>query len=313
MMVQILNGKIVTEDITRTARGGTELMAERILRDIDHELLDPFQISISRIRDLDQTKKKLYLLHDLAEDPEVAHLRNGGWKKFNKLVYVSHWQRQMYKTILGVPFDAGVVLHNAITPIEPHVKPEDKVRLIYFSTPHRGLNIAFAAFDQLYRKYGDKIEFNVFSSFDLYGWGQRDVQYADLFNALKEHPGVNYSKSVPNEVIREELKRSHILAYPSIWEETSCLVLIEAMCAGLMCVHSSLGALPETSLGMTRMYDYVDNQYAHLNIFTNELDDAIEKTLEGYGISDERIEFANDYYSWDNRKLEWENLLTSLS
>lgn len=312
-MVQILNGKIVTEDITQTARGGTELMANRILSGISADLLEPFQISISRIRDLDETKKKVYLLQDLAEDPEVSHLRNGGWKKFDKLVFVSHWQRQMYKTVLGVPFDASVVLENAITPIESHIKPEDKVRLVYFSTPHRGLHIAFAAFDRLYQKYGDKIEFNVFSSFDLYGWGERDEQFKELFDALKAHPGVNYSKSVSNDVIREELKRSHILAYPSVWEETSCMVLIESMCAGLMCVHSSLGALPETALGMTRMYNYVDDQYAHLNIFTAELDDAIQTTLDGYGISDERIEFANDFFSWDNRKLQWENLLTSLS
>lgn len=312
-MVQILNGKIVTEDITQTARGGTELMANRILSGISADLLEPFQISISRIRDLDETKKKVYLLQDLAEDPEVSHLRNGGWKKFDKLVFVSHWQRQMYKTVLGVPFDASVVLENAITPIESHIKPEDKVRLVYFSTPHRGLHIAFAAFDRLYQKYGDKIEFNVFSSFDLYGWGERDEQFKELFDALKAHPGVNYSKSVSNDVIREELKRSHILAYPSVWEETSCMVLIESMCAGLMCVHSSLGALPETALGMTRMYNYVDDQYAHLNIFTAELDDAIQTTLDGYGISDERIEFANDFFSWDNRKLQWGNLLTSLS
>lgn len=312
-MVQILNGKIVTEDITQTARGGTELMANRILSGVSPELLEPFQISISRVRDLDPTKKKVYLLQDLAEDPEVNHLRNGGWKKFDKLVFVSHWQRQMYKTVTGVPFDASIVLENAITPIESHTKPEDKVRLVYFSTPHRGLHIAFAAFDKLYQKYGDKIEFNVFSSFDLYGWGDRDEQFKELFDALKAHPGVNYSKSVSNDVIREELKRSHILAYPSVWEETSCMVLIESMCAGLMCVHSSLGALPETSLGMTRMYNYVDDQYAHLNMFTLELDDAISATLDGYGVSDERIEFANDFFSWDNRKLQWEGLLTSLS
>lgn len=311
-MVQIIDGKIVTEDITKKARGGTELMAQRILKDINPDLLSQFQISISRIRDLNPTKKKVYLLQDLPGDPEVDHLRNGGWKKFDKLVFVSHWQRQMYNAYLGVPFDAGVVLQNATTPIALHDKPQDKVRLIYFSTPHRGLDLLYVAFDALYKKYGDKIELNVFSSFDLYGWGQRDDQHKKLFTDLQNHPGINYSKSIPNEEIREQLKHHHILAYPSIWQETSCLVLIESMMAGLMCVHSSLGALPETAMGSTRMYDYFENVNSHLQVFTNELDHAIESVLEGYGVSDDRIEFINNYYSWDNRALQWEDLLTSL-
>lgn len=297
--------------MNKIARGGTELMAGRI-NTLPPELLSNFQIIHSRVRQLDFEKKKILVLHDLAGDPEVSHLANGGWKKFDKLVFVSHWQRQMYNTYLGVPFDAGVVLQNATQPIGLHDKPQDKVRLIYFSTPHRGLDILYLAFDTLYKKYGDKIELNVFSSFDLYGWGQRDEQYSRLFTDLQNHPGINYSKSISNEQIREQLKHHHILAYPSTWQETSCLVLIESMMAGLTCVHSSLAALPETAMGSTRMYDYFENMYLHLGMFTNELDHAIESVLEGYGVSDDRIEFINNYYSWDNRALQWEDLLTSL-
>ena len=286
-------------------------MADRI-NSLPPELLSKFQIIHSRVRDLDPIKKKIYVLHDLAGDPEVQHLKNDGWKKFDKLVFVSHWQQQMYNAYLGVPFDAGVVLQNAIEPIVPHEKPLDKIRLVYFSTPHRGLELLYPSFNHLYKKYGDKIELNVFSSFDLYGWEERDKQYESVFKLLKEHPGINYSKSVPNEKIREELKRSHVLAYPSIWQETSCLVLIEAMCAGLTAVHSSLAALPETSMGCTYMYDYTENQLVHMQRFTQTLEEAIMDTSDRMSVSEDRVEFLNETYSWYNRKLQWENLLTSL-
>ena len=286
-------------------------MADRI-NSLPPELLSKFQIIHSRVRDLDPTKKKIYVLHDLAGDPEVQHLKNDGWKKFDKLVFVSHWQQQMYNAYLGVPFDAGVVLQNAIIPINKHLKKVDKVRLMYFSTPHRGLELLYPSFNHLYKKYGDKIELNVFSSFDLYGWDERDKQYESVFKLLKEHPGINYSKSVSNEVIREELKRSHILAYPSIWQETSCLVLIEAMCAGLTCVHSSLAALPETAMGCTYMYDYTENQLLHMQRFTQTLEEAIQDVADGMSVSEDRVDFLNETYSWYNRKLQWENLLTSL-
>jgi glycosyltransferase involved in cell wall biosynthesis len=297
-----------------TPRGGTELMADRI-NSLPPELLSKFQIIHSRVKFLDTRKKKIYVLHDLAGDPEVEHLKNGGWQNFDKLVFVSHWQQQMYNAYLGVPFSAGTVLKNAIEPfVDNTQKPDDKIRLMYFSTPHRGLELLYHAYDNyLYKKYGDKIELNVYSSFNLYGWEARDKPYEPLFEKLRQHPGINYSKAVSNEVIRNELKRSHILAYPSIWQETSCLVLIEAMCAGLTCVHSSLAALPETALGSTYMYDYTENVQVHLQRFTETLDDAIHDRLTGSAELDQnRVEFLNDYYSWQSRKEEWNYLLTSL-
>lgn len=299
--------------MTKAPRGGTELMADRI-NSLRPELLSHFQIIHSRVRELDPNKKKIYVLHDLPGDPEAEHLRNGGWKRFDKLGFVSHWQQQMFNAYLGVPFSAGVVLKNAIEPFgfSAIEKPKDKVRLMYFSTPHRGLELLYPAFDQLYKKYHDQIELNVFSSFDLYGWDARDKPYEQLFENLKAHPGINYSKSVSNEVIREELKRSHILAYPSIWQETSCLVLIEAMCAGLICVHSSLAALPETAMGCTYMYGYTEDPREHYSRFIQTLDEAIDDTLMGDTVSDDRVEFLNVTYSWDYRKYEWDQLLTSM-
>ena len=286
-------------------------MADRI-NSLPPELLSQYQIIHSRVREIYQDRKKIYVLHDLPGDPEVQHLKNGGWQRFSKLVFVSHWQQQMYNAYLGVPFDAGIVLQNAITPIEAHKKPDDKVRLMYFSTPHRGLELLYPTFDKLYKEFGDRIELNVFSSFDLYGWDARDKPYEPLFEKLKQHPGINYSKSVSNERIREELKRSHILAYPSIWQETSCLVMIEAMCAGLVCVHSSLAALPETAMGCTYMYGYTENVNGHLMRFEANLRDAIQDILDGASVSEDRVEFINDTYSWDSRKWQWEELLTSL-
>ncbi len=289
-------------------------MAGRI-NTLPAELLSQFNIMHSRNVDISITKKNILVLHDLALDPMHDHLRNGNgqWNNFDKLVFVSHWQKQQFQNYLGVPPSASVVLKNAIVPIETHKKPTDKIRLVYFSTPHRGLDLLYAAFVELAKEFSN-LELNVFSSFDLYAWPERDVQYKELFERLEAHPQINYSKSVSNDRIREELKRNHILAYPSTWEETSCLVLIEAMSAGLLCVHSSLAALPETSLSLTRMYDYHENPNQHANQFYKHLRQAIltyadHDTQAGLFI---QKALADRAYSWDNRKEEWKDLLTSL-
>ena len=86
-----------------------------------------------------------------------------------------------------------------------------------------------------------------------------DSYYQQLFTKIKNHPNMTYHSSVPNKVIRESLQNSHIFVYPSTYQETSCLCLIEAMSAGCICIHSSLGALPETSNNLTNMYPYSSN------------------------------------------------------
>ena len=293
-------------------------MADRI-NTLPASLLEPFQIIHSRVpEDLDPDKKKILVLHDLVGDPMYDHLRDGGWQKFEKLVFVSHWQKQQFQDYLGVPPSAGVVIKNAIQPIEDHEKEyDDKIRLIYFSTPHRGLDILYAAFNQLSKEF-DNIELNVFSSFELYGWPERDKQYQGLFDKLRGHKAINYHKSVSNERIREELKRSHIFAYPSTWQETSCLCLIEAMSAGLQCVHSSLAALPETAMNLTTMYDYHEDPAAHANIFYGYLRYVVSvmssptgrNSIKG-GMETQR-QLANQVYSWKNRSRQWEMLLTNL-
>lgn len=301
-------------ELNKNAMGGTELVAHRIESMLEPELLEQVQIIHSRARELDDTKKKIYVLHDLAGDPEVQHLRDGGWEKYDKLVFVSHWQRQMYEAYLGVPPSASVVMRNSIVPIPHHEKPKDKIRLFYHSTPHRGLQILFPVFKQLHKEYGDRIDLKVFSSFGLYGWPSRDEPYLDLFEEMKEHPAVDYNQAVSNDVIREELTKAHIFAYPSIWQETSCLCLIEAMSAELTTVHSSLGALPETSMGLSLMYDYTEDVNKHANIFYQNMKNAIEN------IDNPTIQRLNSIqkltsdaiHSVDRLKVEWNSLVKGI-
>lgn len=299
-------------ELNKNANGGTELMGRRLYASVDNELLNKFQIIQSRVRTLDPDKKKIYWVHDLPGDPEVQHLKNGGWKKFEKLVFVSHWQQQMYNLMLGVPYSAGVVIQNAINPLKIKEDRNDKeIRLIYTSTPHRGLELLYPVFDHLSKIYGN-IYLDVFSSFELYGWKERDAHYSNLFEKLEAHPNIFYHGACANETVRSYLEVSDIFTYPSIWQETSCLCLIEAMSAGLTCVHSSLAALPETSMGHTMMYNYNENVNQHANVFANSLAYAIETHKQQQGNNKIQKLCADDAYNLDVFSAKWKLLLESI-
>ena len=83
-------------ELSKNAKGGTELMMERLHASVDKELLDQCQIIPSRVRDLDESKIRILWQHDLPGDPESEHLKNGGHSRFHKIVFVSNWQMQAY-------------------------------------------------------------------------------------------------------------------------------------------------------------------------------------------------------------------------
>lgn len=300
------------------AMGGTEIMKHALAEKLPESLLDNFQIFVSRVEeDLSPEHIRVLWLQDLAGDPASDHLKNGGWNRFHKLVFASHWQMRAFVAHYNIPWSKCVVVHNSINPIEQKEKNYEKIKLVYTSTPHRGLNILYPVFEKLAEEY-DNIELDVFSSFKLYGWADRDAEYKQLFEALEAHPKINYHGAVPNADLRAALQDAHILAYPSIWEETSCLCLMEAMSAGLHCVHSSWGALPETAANWTFMYPYNETLNGHAATFYSVLKGLIESLNDPEkreGLQRRAAAqkgYADTFYNRDYWADNWHSVLQSL-
>ena len=301
----------------KDSMGGTELMKYALYDKIDPKLLSNFHIIPSRVRQLSKDKKNILWLHDLPQDPESQHLKNGGWKKFDSLVYVSHWQKQQYENFLGVPPSAGVVLQNAIEPIERHEKPTDKVNIIYHTTPHRGLELLIPIMEGIEKSLPDvDWHLDVYSSFGVYGkaWEERNKPYEKLFEQIKSHERMTYHGFVSNEEVKEALKKAHIYAYPSIWPETSCISMIEAMSAGCIVVHPTLAALPETAANWTLMYNFTEDMQDHANRHALTLMDAMrivdDENMKGR--LDMQKSYTDGFYNWETRVQQWTVFLTSL-
>ena len=68
-------------EVNQTSMGGTELMMEKLISELGEDVLKTFQIIPSRVRELDENKIRVLWCHDLPQDPESHHLKNGGWRK----------------------------------------------------------------------------------------------------------------------------------------------------------------------------------------------------------------------------------------
>lgn len=308
---------IAFNEINEKANGGTELMARKLQASFTKEELDHVQIIPSRIRELDDTRARIFWCHDLPQDKESEPLANGGWKKFDKIVFVSHWQKQQYMQYYNIASSYCTVLGNAINPIENIVKPDinEKIKIVYHTTPHRGLELAYYAIDLLSKKF-PTIEFNVFSSFQIYGWEERNKQYDTLFERIANHDNMVYHGTVSNEDVKKAVAESHIFAYPSIWQETSCISLMEAMSGKCLCVHPDLAALPETAANWTYMYNFDENPKQHLALFTSCLENAIIALLDNSKSMETRLlgqkSYVDLFYNWELRKQQWGQLLEAM-
>jgi hypothetical protein len=89
---------------------------------------------------------------------------------------------------------------------------------------------------------------------------------------------------------------------------------MEAMSAGLLCVHPNYGALYETAANMTYMYQFDEDLNRHAGVFYHILDNAIKIINQ----EDVRVNlsatssYARNYYSWNSRVPVWNGLLNAV-
>ena len=304
------------------SKGGTEMMAERIQQILAPHLKEQFNLIHSRVRPemIKPDKQNILVLHDTWDDPEAAHLADPASRaRFAKFVFVSNHQLNTFNLAHGVPYADSYVLRNAIDPIELTDDWDEKeegntLRLIYHTTPHRGLEILVPVFEKL-AEIHPNIHLDVFSSFGIYGWTHRDAPYKSLFDKIRQHPQMTYHEHQPNDVVRDYLKRAHIYAYPCIWPETSCISAIEALSAGCQIVTSNLAALPETCASFAEMYPFNEDINEHANVFANTLNRTIHQ-YKNNSILRSRLRFQkvyyDNFYSWKLRSAEWNSFLDSL-
>ena len=89
---------------------------------------------------------------------------------------------------------------------------------------------------------------------------------------------VVYKGYAMNKAIHKAVQQAHILAYPSIFAETSCLTAIEAGAAGCKIVTTDYGALRETCQDWATYVDFTTNRQELVNNYAETL----KKEIDNY-------------------------------
>jgi len=297
-------------------KGGTELLYENLIGGLGKEDLQGINLFINRLSEELLRNDQINILwnhHSYNQNSVQGLLNRDLVDKVHYFVYVSNWQYEKYRHHFQIPESRSLVIKNAIQSIELKPKP-NKIRLIYTSTPWRGLDILLDAFSLLDRS---DVELDIYSSTIIYGTqfhDENEEKFKSLFLRAESMKNVNYHGYASNEDIREALLKSHIFAYPCTWEETSCLSAIEAGMAGLNLVTTNLGALYETVNAWGRLVSYDSNKVNLAKKFAFALDRAINEywTKDTQERLQEQHIYYKKFYSWDGRINEWRHFLSQI-
>ena len=301
------------------AKGGTEILLDGLKKHTNFNQYEDINLLISTPNPdkLRYTKKNVLWQHLNYSDESLGNMKDPAFMKaINSTVYVSHWQLEKFRYLFQVPLHNAHVIRNAIEPIEFKEKPKDgKIKLIYTSTPFRGLSILLDVMEILNR---DDIELDVYSSTQIYSSGYQQTYghlYEELFDRARNMKNVNYYGHADNKDIHKALQEAHIFSYPSIFEETSCLAMIEAGAAGCSLVTTDLGALPETGSMYAKMMTIKSDEKDIKISYAQHLNQAINDywSNSNQELLKEQSNFYNKFYSWERRSKEWNQLFEKIT
>ena len=268
------------------------------------------------------------LLWNLMEhDINVAFITNEVVQyPFDRYIFVSNWQKNRFIQQYRLDHNKCITMPNGISPLinlnELKFIEKEKT-MIYYSTPFRGLIVAYHLF-QMVKKHIPDIKLKVFSCFSReveknkteylpitdineVNHTEMDKYYHQIYQLLIDDTNIDFYGSVPQQVLFNHIKTSMILFYPNTYAETCCTSILEAMAYRCNVISSELGAIPETSNGFANLYN------PHIDVLHEEIvaDEFIKNPVQLEKIPGsyirqfvtKTINVINNYYSEYNQKL----------
>lgn len=235
--------------------------------------------------------------------------------KFTNIVVLTNWHKEhMLKVypfldpskLIVIPNGVNLDLFNGPT------RTRDKNRVVYSSSPDRGLDIIL---EHIWPKVIEAVpdaELHVY-----YGWNNFDqfIPVVPQLGELKSHLMDLLSKSknvvqhgrVSQTKLAQEMRQSNIWLYPTSFTETYCITAVEAQLAGLHSITNNLAALAETvkSGVVLDVEEIQKDPQGAINLF-------IEATISAlrYPNNDDYREFVKNNapaVSWDEVAKQWDN------
>jgi glycosyltransferase involved in cell wall biosynthesis len=235
-------------------------------------------------------------------------------RAWNAMVFVSEHQRANFARLHGLD---GHVLRNAASPAaitqalpdQGFLERGDDPVLIYASGPGHGLDLLLLTFP-LIRERLPGVRLRICSDQGIYQQTGEDDPYTAYYALARALPGVEFTGAVSQSKLSGHYAAADILAYPTNFIETSCIVAIEAAACGCLFVGTDLGALPETLAGFGVHMPYQNNRPLLTRGYADLLVEAVQAARADPGayhrLRAAQVAHFRATHTWEQRAAEWE-------
>ena len=196
-----------------------------------------------------RAKKKYVMLHDIWLSNQQIDCKVD---QVDKFLCLSDWHRDFVHAHHGIPKEKIALTCNGID-FKRFDQPvvRQGYRLIYSSSPDRGLDTLLYLFDFL-KKELPKLELHIYYGFNNWKKAIQMRNNADELKKMNElkaamnKPGVFNHGRIGQKELAAEFLKSDLWAYPTDFEETFCITAIECQAAGIPILSSNYAGLRTT-------------------------------------------------------------------
>ena len=222
------------------------------------------------------TNAKSYLwCHDLVT-PTVESVQN-----FEKIMCLSQFHKDYVMGKQGVKADKIMLTRNGLDPEKFNFtrKPKDHNKIVFMSSPDRGLDRAMFVCDELIKEFPE-IKLHVYYGLEnLYKYGLKDMAEM-LKKMMDDRPYVVYHGFTEQSKMYHEVSDAVMWCHPANFIETFCITALEMLALGVFPVTRRLGALKNTladaeSKGQAIMLDHCASTLPEIKEYVDKLKDVI--------------------------------------
>lgn len=244
-------------------------------------------------------------------------------KNQDAIIFVSLWQRADFLGRYDIDPEKCHVIRNACSPFVclPETdatalfdEKRSRMEVAYVSAPDRGLLTLLEVWPKILAQFPEA-KLVVYSGQAIYGIDDPREKFNHLLATL-DKPGIEYRGALNHASLADHLRRTAVVAYPTAFEETSGIAVLEALASGCQVVGTDRGALPESTAGFARIVPYGDGGETFKEAFLNSCCEALQEWCMAKPEMLERLRSQRDAfrtsYTWDARAMEWESMIAFL-
>ncbi len=285
----------------------------------DLNALDSFNVlvlwrSIGFIDTDPQAKCIFVWLHDIPNNPDFTEERVS---KVDKIVLLSNYHKSLLRmnkdgVFVDIPDNKVMVSSNGIPDIvlSPDIK-SDPHRIIYMSSPDRGLVYLLNNWKLIKHEIPDATlqicyGFNIFD--EIHKNNPAMQKWKTNILELMKQPGITNHGRLGHQALHEEIARAGVWAYPTDFQEISCIAAMKSQACGAYPVVTNFAALQETVKNGIRVNVDITDTEGRREYFKTLVDilKNPEKQLENKSTM---MSWARDYFHWKHVASKWDIIM----